>query len=362
MNTSKKYDFQSSFTFEKIVDNAYMRVGKPPAMITPEDKDFCRDICNMELRQWQARHVALCFVQRELFTFIANEVFYKVPDYIYRPLEITKISFVSQTLPSLSSGDAIASEGDAAPCFDPEQTGGLTQTTANGWIGYEFNTTYGSQSIWYIGITTLVKRVYTLVIEYSLDGVNWQTAKDCPQDVYYPLETRWWVAEFPPVAPYWRIRETNGAILSIQQIYFNTPNPAQGDITIGKICRASFLNYPQKINLQSTPTTVYYNEKIKKSLYIYGNDYATSWQGMVYTARVYAQDVDQLFQNVDLDAKFYRSLVACLAYNLGLQSSSKNLPALKADYDEVYNTMVDDDGEDVPMTMSVNLNQNWINV
>lgn len=361
MNTSQKYDFQSSFTFEKIVDNAYMRVGKSPALITPQDVDFCRDIANMELRQWQAKHVALCFVQRELFTFVDNEVFYKVPNYIYRPLEITKISFVSQTLPSLLSGNAVASEGNATPCFNPALTTGLTQTSPNGWMGYQFNNTYGSQSIWYIGILTLVKRTYTLDIEYSLDGTNWQTAKKCPQEAYYPLETRWWVAEFPQVAPYWRVRETNGATLSIQQIYFNTPNPAQGDITIGKICRASFLNYPQKINNMSTPTTVYYNEKVPRSLYVYGNFYS-AWQGMVYTARVYAQDVDQLFQNVDLDAKFYRSLVACLAYNLALQNSSRNLPDLKADYDEVYNTMADDDGEDVPMTMSVNLGQNWTNV
>lgn len=362
METTRTYDFQSSFTFEKIVDNAYRRIQKSPSLITPEDVEFCRDICNMEIRQWQSKHVTLYLIQREMFTFVNNQVFYQVPKYVYRPVEVTKISFVRPLTTSSGGaiGTAISSEGDASPCFNPSSTVGLTQTLPDGFIGFEYNTA-NPQAIWYVGILTLETRNYKINIEYSLDGNTWQVAKKCPEDTYYVNQARWWVVEVPLVTRWWRIREVGGATLAIQQLYFNVPNPGQADITMGHISRESFINYPQKINPNATPTAIYYNEKINRSIYVYGNNY-NSWNGLVYTARIYAQDVGHLMENIDVDDKYYRAIVAALAYNLALQNSSPNLGALKADYDEVYAAMSDDDGEMVPLTMSVNLMNNWTNV
>ncbi len=362
LDLSRTYNFPSSFTFEKIVDKVFRRLQIAPNLMTNDFVESALDAANLEMRQWQSKHTALYLVQREMFTFVPGQVFYNLPSYVYKPIqnEAIKISFVRKNENGTASASSGVISGSAANCFSPLATTGLTQSNSDGWIQFSYNATY-FQAIWYVGVLSLTFKTYTLNIEYSYDNVNWNIAKATPQTVYKPLETQWFVLESPPVAPYWRIRETGGSTLAIQQIFFNIPNPLQGDITIGRIGRASYLNYTNKINPTMTPSQIYFNEKINKSMYVYGNDY-TDWDGIVYDAKVYPQDVKQLFQNVDLDAKFYWSLITGMSYQLSLEYPSPNIDRLKADYENVYNEMADDDGEEVPLSMCVNLSSNWSNL
>lgn len=358
IQTSRLYDFQTTFTFEKIVDMAYARIGKKPNTLTDDDVEFARYAANLELREWQARQTTLCLVQREFFEFVTGQAFFKVPDYVYRPL-----TWVRTVTKRLLGGTALASEGDAAPCFNPDSTTGLVQTTSNGWIGYQYPGPLG-QSVWYVGILTLptpvalTPRIYCINIEYSIDGNTWIVQKSCPQETYYPGITRWWVCESPPVARYWRIRETRGAIMMVQQLYFSND---QQDIAIGKILRDDYMNFPLKVIPDATPTTVYYNEKINRSIYVYGNNY-TGFNGMTYTAKVFCQDVDQLFQSVDMDAKWYKPLVAGISYQLALIHNPPNFANLKNDYDQSYANIAQDDGEDGPTHISMDVSSAWTNV
>lgn len=352
IQTSRTYGFQTSFSFEKIVDMAYAKIGKSPNKITDDDVEFARYAANLEIREWEARQTTLCLIQREFVEFIPGQIFYKVPDYVYRPL-----TWVRSKTNRLLGGSAIASQGNAAPCFDPTATSGLTQTSPNGWIGYTYPVDVNN-TVWFVGILTLTPQIYSINIEYSIDGTNWIIQKSCPQEMYYPSITRWWVCEWPPVARYWRIRETRGATLAIQQLYFMDD---QQDIAIGKILRDSYMNFPTKYLPDSTPTTVYYNEKISRSIYVYGNNYA-GISGLTYTAKVFCQDIDQLFQNVDLDAKWYKPLVAGIAYQLALIYNPPNFDRLKLDYDQSYANIAQDDGEDGPTHISVDLSTHWMNV
>jgi hypothetical protein len=357
LQTSRTYDFQTNFTFEKIVDMAYARIGRSPNKITDDDVEFARYAANLELREWQARQTTLSLIQREFVEFIPGQIFYKVPDYVYRPL-----TWVRTITNRMLGGSAFSSDaGDPNPCFDPTSTTGLTQTDPNGYIGYTYPIPDSGpigETVWYVGILTLTPQIYSINIEYSLDGVNWLIQKSCPQETYYPQMTRWWVCEWPPIARYWRIRETRGATLAIEQIYFCSD---QQDLAIGKILRDSYMNFPTKYLPQSAPTTVYYNEKISRNIYVYGNNY-NGFNGLTYTAKVFCQDIDQLFQVVDLDAKWYKALVAGISYQLALINNPPNFNILKADYDQSYANMAQDDGEDGPVTISVDLSSSWMNV
>lgn len=354
IQTSRLYDFQTTFTFEKIVDMAYARIGKNPSTLTDDDVEFARYAANLEIREWEARQTTLCLIQREYIEFVTGQPFYKVPDYVYRPL-----TWVRSNITRLLGGTAMASEGNASPCFDPNSTAGLTQTTADGYISYNFPGVLG-KVVWYVGILTLEPdaQIYTINIEYSMDNVNWIVQKSCPQEAYYPRVTKWWVCEWPPSAPYWRIRETRGAKLKIQQVYFSEDTL---DIAMGKIRRDDYMNFPNKLLTDSAPTTVYYNEKIARSIYVYGNSY-TGLSGLTYTAKVFCQDIDQLFQSVSMDAKWYKPLVAGMSYQLGIIHNSPNIQLLKMDYDESYANIAKDDGEDGPAHISIDLSTSWANV
>lgn len=357
--TSLTYDFPNTFTFRKCVDLAFQRIGIDREAITEQHIELCTQWANLELHQWSARHTALCWTERNIFTFIPGQIFYKLPSYIYKVEAAVRTYCVPQTIENTTlTGTPFASEGNAVPCFTPTSTSGLTQTSPGGYIGFSFNS---ANNIWYVGINTLFKRDYTIAIEYSYDNVNWEVAKQSPTFTYYPGLTTWWVVEWPPQVKYWRIREVKNATLAIQQISFCKPTNPSNDIPIGTLDRSDFLNYAQKINLTSTPTAYYFNEKIDRTVYIYGNSYLPN-EAFLYTAQIYPQDISHLFQKVDVDVKFYLSLVAALSYHAAINYAPDKVNIIKPAYDEIYKTMKDDDGERVPLKISIDLSQNWVNV
>jgi hypothetical protein len=373
MSTSLTYNFPLTFTFDKMVDTAFMRLGITPNLITPDHTKFARYAANLEMHEWAAKHTSLCWVQREMIEFVTGQVFYRLPDYVYKPLQATRVKYTTLTLRSSSPTVVLAGVPFATPssgtgsvnnCFIPTSTAGFTQNAPNGFMGFAFQDTNANPmpaQVWYVGIRSLIQTQYTLAIEYSLDNVTWQLAKQCPTVTYNPNENKWFVVEVPPMAPYWRIREINGNTLAIQQIYFSNNDPSVGNIPMGKISRSAFMNYPQKINNQAIPTAYYFNEKETRSFYIYGNNY-TQFNSMVYTAKVYPQDVDQLFQNVNTDVKFYAALITGMAYRLATTYKPDMLPTLQEDYNRTYEIISADDGEEVPLQLSTDLSQNWIGV
>ena len=116
-------------------------------------------------------------------------------------------------------GEPIASQGDAAPCFEDNGVG-LAQSQSDGWIGYSYtDPEVGPLQIDNIGVESIFSDEFALVLEYSIDGVTWVELQTTESLVYAPTLIKWFPI-FPPIALAYRIRGINNIKLSIRQLYF----------------------------------------------------------------------------------------------------------------------------------------------
>jgi hypothetical protein len=296
-----------------------------------------------------------------MFSLIPNQPIYVLPQYTVRILEV-----VATQPTRLNTGGAAFSTagGNPSNCFDPMQTGGCTQTAINGSIGYDYGAG-NTQSIFYVGITPLATSTYTLNVQYSFDTINWITVYIAPQQSYPAFQTTWFVVEQALNARAWRITETGGQTLAIQQIYFNQPtNQGPGDRLLTALSRSEWLAIATKMNT-GFPSGFYFDQStLAPSL----SPTIRMWPvpgpvsnfqptNILYTNYRYAQDITQMFQNAELPQRFYDALVAGLSARLALKFAPDKYQLLKAEAAEAYAKAAATDYENVTLRFTPDMGQ-----
>lgn len=365
MATSLSYNFPQKFTVATLVEQAFWMLEIPPEKITPRDSKSATDIANLELAVWCSQNQILSLIQRTMMDLVQTQSFYKLPDHVVNVYECSLSNYDRLLFGSTGGplGLSISNDGDASPCFNPIATSGLTQTAPDGWIGYDYVSV--SPAVWYIGVRSLTTQQYTLAIEYSYDPISipaanrqWITGYTVPTQLYVPNVTNWFIYESPPNAVSWRIREIKGATLAIQQIYFAQPSQTLNDQLLGTISSDQFMGLAQKYIPKSGSSGYYFNNSKTKSIYIYGSNFE-QFTSVIYTAQVFAQDVDKLFQNIDLATKLFYPLAVAMALRLSLGYAPSKYPLLQQEFDRVVPTTLFTDREQVDITFEYNMSGMW---
>jgi hypothetical protein len=342
--TSNAYEFGQNTQLDDLFREAYERIGIIGNEQTPLHVQSAIMAANLELAAWPGKGLNLWLVQRLMFNIYPNQPIYPLPPYIVRVLELSAVVPIRLN----TGGTAFSSAGgNAANCFNPNATAGCIQTAPNGYISYDYGAG-NANSILYVGITPLVNDTYTLAVEYSFDNVTWITAYLSPSQQYNVTQTNWLVVEQAVNARAWRIRETGGATLRIQQLYFDQPtNVGTGDRLLTALSRSEYMAIPGKMN-SGFPSGYYFDEEIAPTIILWPvpstNNQATS---VLYTGYRYAQDVTQMFQNIEVPQRFYDALVAGLSSRLSLKFKPDRYQLMKYDALEAYAIAAKTDFENV---------------
>lgn len=343
--TSNTYLFGQNTKLDDLFTEAYERIGIIGNKQTPLNVQSAIMSANLELSSWPGRGLNLWLIQRQMLNIYPNQSIYPLPVNTVRILEVVA------TQPTRLMGGTASSSAGGTPnnCFNPSISTGCTQDAPNGNIAYDYGeNTFNS--IFYVGITPLAQAIYTLVVEYSFDNINWITIFNSPKQTYFSNQTAWFVIENTVSARSWRIRETGGNILAIQQIYFSQPSSTGvGDRTLGAISRSVYMSIASKMNSGDT-SSYYFNETITPSIVLYPvPSVQTNFTNILYSNYCYAQDVTQMFQTVDVPQRFYDALVAGLAARLALKFAPEKFSTLKAEAQEAYVLAANTDFENVSL-------------
>lgn len=356
------YSLGDFFSSEELIREAFERCGIFGDKYTVVEFQAGVRAAKLQLVQWSASQSMLYLTHREMIQFDKGQTFLNLPDYIARVLQVVRTNYKRLNTGGSPFTSQVGGTGNLGSIF---QNGGgsYEQPNPNGSIGFEYNV---PTQVWYVGIQVFETGIYKIDIEYSLvltgsgDLLNWQVAKQTPQQTYYQNNIQWFVCEQPQQALMWRIREVGGSTLSLAQLFFCQPDPDNQDNQIGKMDRQSFLSLPLKMNPDATSSAYYFNEKEHKSLYIYGNSNAST-QTFVYTAETYARDIAKLAELPQLALKYFDPLAAAVAYRLSLKYGlpSDRVQLLKADALETFSVIRDADKEDVNMHLELDMQSVW---
>lgn len=314
MATSNTYLFGTNTQIDDFVREAYERIGIIGDELTPYHAESALMSSNLLLTEWMGKGPNAWMREMFMFSLYQGQPIYQLPT------SITQVITVIASTPAIlnTGGSATSSpvaSGSAANCFNPNTTEGCTLQDPNGYISYDYGTG-NSNSILYVGIMAINNSSnYTVAIEYSFDTTNWITILQTPETVYNSNQIQWFVIQNSLNARAWRIRETNGATLAIQQINFAQP-PTNGpnDRTLTALTASEWMQVGNKMN-QGYPSSFFFNQQIQPTLVLWPTPNVT-YQTVIYTAYQYPQDVSALFQEFDIPQRYLEALVSELAYRL----------------------------------------------
>lgn len=344
--SSNSYLFGSNTQLDDLFREAFERIGIIGNEQTPLQVKSVIMAANLELSSWPGKGLNLWLISQDMFSLYPNQPIYTLPNNTVRVLEV-----VATQPTRLNIGGTPISTAGGSPenCFDANQTAGCSQNAPNGSIEYDYGVG-NLNSILYVGVTPLSSSVYTLKVEYSFDGAIWTPVYSAPTQLYPAYQTTWFVIEHSLNARSWRITETGGETLAIQQIYFNQPsNMGPGDRLLSPLSRSEDMAIATKMNT-GFPSGYYFKQIIPPVMVMWPVP-ATTMQptNILYTNYRYAQDVTQMFQNVDVPQRFYDALVAGLSARLALKFAPDRYQLMKAEASEAYMIAGKTDFENVPM-------------
>jgi hypothetical protein len=295
------------------------------------------DFCNNQLNLWS--------VDTGFLPLTVGQATYALPQGTVDLLEVTL-----RTTTRLLSGTAFSSAGGvAAYAFDGDPSTACTQTSADGYISYDWGA--GVQnSVDMVGITSNVARTYTLVFEGSNDNVTWATRLTVAATAYEAAETKYYAIPAPIAYRYYRVRETGGAILDLVEVYFNQQVT---DYLLSRLSRSEYISFPQK-NVEGRPSAYYVNRL--------ANPTVTFWQAptssytMIYYTRIsQPQDINGPTQTMPVPYRFFEALIASLSYRLAIKYAADKFQVLKGLYDEAFLMAIKEDRERVDFRITPNL-------
>jgi hypothetical protein len=235
--------------------------------------------------------------------------------------------------------------GTAANAFDGNPVTRCSQNSQNGNISYDYGVGV-TQQINFIGIQTYTSnRPYSLVLEASQDTTNWFNVFTLP--ALYPYvanKIAWFDIPIPINARAYRIRETAGYILDIEELYFNNNI---FDLPISSVSRYEYYTYPNK-KLQGRPNVYYLDTQIDPILNIWPVP-SSQYNCLQYIYKKMIQDVGLFTNSLQIPQRFYQAMVWGVAYHMALKYNPQIASIMLSEYDKSFAIAAAEDTEVTPI-------------
>lgn len=348
MSASGTYLFQSPQS-EQIITDAYERIGVVPDLITFREIQTAQRSINFILISWINKGLNLFTVEEAMLGLNPGQNTYNLPANTSDVLEVNL-----RTSNRNLGGTAFSSAGGVANnAFDSNANAACIQTAPDGYISYSWGANQYATGL--VGITSNVTRNYTLVFEYSLDNTTWTQVGAPPVQSYPQGQIQWFVIAVPTNGVAFRVRETGGATLNINELYFNT---AVNDTVMNRSSRAEYESYPNK-NTTGRPSLFYVDRQILPIIKLWLSPSAT-YNCLFFTRIVMIEDVGSMQNTPQISPRFLEAITAALACKLAVKAGQLDkVQLLKSFADEEYQIAAMEDRERVPLRIYGNYMQGW---
>jgi hypothetical protein len=377
MATSGTYNFQS-VQVELLIREAYERIGILGEFVEPQKLDSAKRSIDLLLLEWMNKSVNLWTLETAYLTLVQGQGQYTLPSYVSDIIQVNNriynggpddIIIVNNRTYRRQLGGQAQTNGEGANdenavalnAFDENILTSCIQAEANGNISYSYYPK--DQEISLIGLQSNTTTEYSITVEVSQDFLaqndeDWLQLFVIPPQVYTAGVIKWIDVPIPTSAKQYRIRETGGAILSFQEIYFCTSVDNPLDINIANVSRYEYLSLSNK-KLQGRPSIYYLDRQITPILNLWPVPSDISY--ISYSYKKMIQDVGSVgavyTNNLEIPSRFYPALVWGLSWMLAIKYKPElaHKPELaqmfQAEYERSFQLATNEDTERDAMTI-----------
>jgi len=339
--TSGTFNFQS-IQIELIIREAYERIGILGEFVEPQKLESAKRSIDLLLLDWMNKSINLWTLRTAYLGLVTGQGQYILPQTVSDIFQVNLRTSTRQL-----NGTPGSSAGTAADAFDGNPLTSCDQNpNINGNISYDYGANV-TQQINFIAVTSQVTRVYTLNVETSADNATWTLLQSIPAQSVAANVNYWFDIIAPIDARYYRIIETGGAVLNIQELYFNN-NVL--DTPISNVSKDEYLTYPNK-KLQTRPSVYYLDRTITPILNIWSTP-SSLYNCIQYSYKQMIQDSGGFYSyGLEIPSRFYPALIWGLSYQLALKFNPQSAAMLKSEYEESFNIATKEDSESVNISI-----------
>lgn len=353
---SGTYEFQSLENDELILEG-FERIGIPGDQLTPVYINSAKRSIDFILLEWMNKNVNLWTINKLYLPLNTGQSVYSLATSIIDIRSGHLRTFTRQLNGVAQSNTADTYDGggggNADLAFDGDIGTRCTQNVQNCNISYDYGVGK-SVRLNFIGIQSYVSnRPYSLVLEASQDTATWFNVFTFPTSYNYQANVVAWFDIIAPInARAYRIRETSGYTLDLEEIYFCN-NVIDTEIT--SVSEDTYESFSNK-NLISRPTCYFFDKKMEPKLFLYPSP-AKEFQVLRYSFIRTMYDAGKFFNTPSVPAKMYPALVSGLAWRLAVKYKPEMADNFKIQYDQDLSEAIAMDVEHVDITVSYDLSK-----
>jgi len=307
-----------------IIEKAIRKCGKPPSICDSETLyDATTELFNLT-QALINDGIPLWTIQKNILGIHTNQ---SVVDMPVGTVDMINALCRTNNLPG--GGVATSSAGGtAANAFDQNLATACTQTSANGYISYNF---LSPVVITTVGLLPNSTGTLNPTYEKSSDGVNWTTAISPSSAASSFTAGTWYWQDVPEdsvnynsSAQYFRIRETSGGTLNVTELVFGTAPYA---LPMSRQNRDDYQMLPNKGSL-GRPLQYWFDRQLTPRMWVWQVPNMEFYTIEAWTRRQ-IMDIGSLTNTIEFPARWNDDIITELASRLCL------LPGLNCDNNRI---------------------------
>ena len=211
-------------------------------------------------------------------------------------------------------GAYFSSSGVTGLAFDNNVETSDIQTSPNGNIGINFgqdNPIYAGS----IGILPSTSGSFHILLEWSNDGVTYETLQDTGVTTWVSGQWLWYDIDPGQTCQYYRMRETGGGTLSVAEFFVGNNST---EITMARLNRDDYTNLPNKNFTANQPFQYWFNRTLPQSTITLWPTPSDPFVQMVVWYSRQIMDVGDLYGQLEIPQYFYQAIQCMLAHQMSL--------------------------------------------
>lgn len=301
---------QTKITVQQLIDHGARRSGKLAEELTVEQVQSAKESLYYILSNLINQGINYWAITKEVYGLNADQYEYLLPT---GGNDVLNVLYRRMNRPTPGVGGAyLASSGTIGLAFDNNVLTSDLQTAPNGFIGIN----YGTNNAVYagsIGILPATSGSFHILLEWSQDGITWNTLQDTGVTTWVSGTWLWYDIDPGVTAQYYRMRETGGNTLNVAEFYVGNNST---EITMARLNRDDYTNLPNKNFTANQPFQFWFNRTIPQSTITLWPTPSDPFIQMVVWYSRQVMDVGDLSGEIEIPQYAYLAIQCMLAHQM----------------------------------------------
>lgn len=307
-------EYGQVYQIQTLIDHGARRCGKLAEELTSEQLLSARESLGFVMSNLINIGIQYWAIEKEVIGLTPDKYIYTLPtgandvlNALYRTMNRPSGSYTT------SAGGSVALVGDN----DIDTY--CQQTSTNGNISINF----GTDNPIYAGSIGLMPYVagggsatWTLILEYSADGITWNTLNDLGTVLVTDKQWIWTDIDPGQSVQYYRVRISGGSTLALREFYVGNNSR---EITMSRLNRDDYTNLPNKNFTANQPYQFWFNRTVPNpEIYLWPAPSDPFVQMTVWYSKQ-VMNVGDLTNELQIPQRWYLAVINMLAHQMALE-------------------------------------------